>query len=148
MSPRVLTRTARRLRGLVGPALAAVLALVMLVGVMRAGARYFYCPTMHMVIDRPCCAGDGDPRRADEDAFVAEVRSRDCCEEHVLGKLPSAAVSSATPLADVPLLAVVAPLFVPVRALPLAAPSRFEHDTRAGPKALARHRAELMAFLI
>lgn len=124
---------------------AALLAVVVLVGVMRAGARYFYCPMMRVVIDAPCCAGDG---RNDEDLTGSvEVRSRDCCEERVLGKLPSGAVTCPPAIVDAPLLAVVPPVTVASRALPVARPSRFEHEGRAGPRASARHRAELMVFL-
>lgn len=127
---------------------AALLATVtMLIGVVRAGGRYFYCPMMHVVIDAPCCAGDRRSSSDEDRADSVEMRSSDCCEEHVLRKLPSGAVSPAPPVFDAPLVAVISAVAVTYHAPPEVTRSRFDHENRAGPASTARHRAELMVFL-
>jgi hypothetical protein len=131
---------------------AALVALVVLVGVLRAGASYVYCPIMQQITEASCCAGDRD---SDDDAtgapiaeVGAEVRSRDCCEHHVLGKLPkTAAASFPTPLLATPLVAVLPAPSVELVAVVSNPTAHFEHEGRAGPRAAARHRAELMVSL-
>jgi hypothetical protein len=138
-------------RGPLARVAAALVALVVLFGVVRAGASYVYCPIMQQITEASCCAGDreGDDATADSTADVgAEVRSRDCCEHHVLGELPkTAAPSVPTPLLATPLVAVLpAPSAELVAAVSNPA-AHFEHEGRAGPRAAARHRAELMVSL-
>lgn len=125
---------------------AALLAVLMLAGVLRAGASYVYCPAMRMVADAACCSGDRSAEH--EDADTIQVRTRDCCEKHVVGRLPAVrgAVTAAHALAA-PLLAVLpAPTTGPERS-DLNVGFRFDHEGRAGPIASARHRAELMVSL-
>jgi hypothetical protein len=126
--------------------LAAFVALVTLLAVLRAGSSYVYCPSMQRVTDGPCCADD---RHVEHDeATAAELRSRDCCESHVLGKLPAVGSTASAPhLLAAPVLAVLpAATVVDHRSAPLAS-ARLDHEGRAGPVASARHRAELMVFL-
>lgn len=125
---------------------AAVVAVVMLVGVLRAGARYVYCPSMERVIDAPCCAGDR--HRGHEGEPAAELRSRDCCEQRVLGRLPASASTAdpPQPLAA-PLVGTVPAPSEAEGAIVDVTRSRFERECRAGPMALLRHRAELMVAL-
>jgi hypothetical protein len=132
-------------RGPLARVAAALVALIVLVGVLRAGASYVYCPMMQQISEASCCAGD---READDDATTATIASRDCCEHHVLGKLPkTAAPSVPTPLLATPLVAVLpAPSAELVSATSNPA-AHFEHEGRAGPRAAARHRAELMVSL-
>jgi hypothetical protein len=126
--------------------LAALVALITLLAVLRAGSSYSYCPSMQRVTDGPCCADD-HPADLDEAAAV-QLRSRDCCESHVLGKLPSVgAIASAPYLLASPIIAVLpAPTFEEWSRAPIAS-ARLDHEGRAGPVASARHRAELMVFL-
>lgn len=138
---------------------AAVLAVVVLLAVVRGGARYFYCPMMHAVIDAPCCDGDGprDPTELDEldelrdplgTLASSEARSRDCCEERVLAKLPSTGLTTTPEPFDAPQqTSIIAPITALSQRVAAVRPSRFEHDDRAGPASTARHRAELMVFL-
>ena len=143
-----------RVRRFAARVAAGVVTIVVLVGLLRGGARYFYCPMMHAVIDAPCCPGDGqagleslDQRH---DGETAELRARDCCEEHVLAKLPKAAAGAAPLSLHAPLLALVPPEGPRLNRLHLRSmvwASHFEHDNRAGPPSAARHRAELMVFL-
>ena len=138
----------RRARAWLARAASVIVAFVMLVGVLRAGSRYVYCPSMQRVIDAPCCAGDRHAAHGEDDVVI-ELRSRDCCEQHVLGKLPAVAGGAvATPQAfAAPLLATLpAPPFA-TNALLVAVRARVEGDCRAGPIASARHRAELMVAL-
>lgn len=124
-----------------------VVALVVLVGVLRGGARYVYCPSMQMITDAPCCAGD---RHSEHDADATrELRARDCCEQHVIGTLPATGATSHTPSSFVaPLVATLPPPALDAPAGAAAAVVRPDHECRAGPIALARHRAELMVALI
>jgi hypothetical protein len=133
-------------RALLAHVAAALVAVVVLVGVLRAGTRYSYCPSMQRVIDVPCCAGDR--RGHHEDAAEMQVRSRDCCEQHVIAKLPSAAGTSVAPHLAAParVTALAAPTAHP-RQTGLHARLRFDHEGRAGPMATARHRAERMVSL-
>jgi hypothetical protein len=79
---------------------------------------------------------------------VTELRSRDCCEHHVLGRLPSVGSLGAPPLLMTsPVLAVLpAPTADGHGTAPIAV-LRLDHEGRAGPKVSARHRAELMVSL-
>ena len=70
--------------------LRALVAVVVLVGVARAGSRYFYCPVMDAVLAQPCCgqhsaAGHDDPATPD-----SQITKRECCEEATLAGLPDA----------------------------------------------------------
>ena len=136
------------MRAWLARAASVVVAVVMLVGVMRAGSHYVYCPSMQMITDAPCCAGDGHRGHGDGDTTI-ELRSRDCCEQHVLGRLPDvvgAAVHAPRAFAA-PLLATVPPPTVDTTATLVAVRARLEGECRAGPMASARHRAELMVAL-
>ena len=67
-----------------------LVALVVLVGVARAGSRYFYCPVMDTVLAEPCCGrhatvGHDDPATPD-----SQITRRECCEEATLASLPDA----------------------------------------------------------
>lgn len=140
----------RRPRAWLARAASVIVAVVMLVGVLRAGSRYVYCPSMQMVTDAPCCAGDGHRghRDADGDTTI-ELRSRDCCEQHVLGKLP-AVVGGAVHVPQAfaaPLLATLPPPTFDTTTTLVAVRARLQGDCRAGPMASARHRAELMVAL-
>ena len=129
-------------------ALAALVAFVTLVAVLRAGSSYVYCPSMQRVMVAPCCSGDSLTPHDDDGDSATELRSRDCCEHHVLGSLPSVGSLGAPPhLLASPILAVLpAPTGDCHRRAPLAA-LRLDHEGRAGPKVSARHRAELMVSL-
>jgi hypothetical protein len=129
---------------------AALVALVVLFGMLRAGASYVYCPIMQQITEASCCAGDreDDAAAASLDAMRAEVRSRDCCEHHVLGELPKGAAPSVpTLLLATPLVAVLPAPSVEVTFAASNPAAHFEHEGRAGPRAAARHRAELMVSL-
>jgi hypothetical protein len=137
---------ARRMRAWLARVASIVVAVVMLVGVLRAGSRYVYCPSMNMVTDAPCCAGDRHHR--DDDDSTSELRSRDCCEQHVLGKLPAVGTTAHAPQPfAAPLLAILPAPAVDTSTSLVAPRARFERECRAGPIALARHRAELMVAL-
>ncbi len=127
-------------------ALAALVALVTLLAMLRAGSSYVYCPSMQRVTDASCCSGE--PHADDEDACAVQLRSRDCCEHHVLGKLPSVGTTAGAPLLLAsPLLAVLPAPTVEARGTAPRASACLHHEGRAGPVAAARHRAELMVSL-
>lgn len=138
-------RFGARFRGALVRLATTAVALVTLFGFSRAGASYVYCPMMERISDAPCCAADLEEH---SETAGPEVRSPDCCEHHVLAKLPpSGSIAKPAPSFAAPFLAML-PVPVEVRAgsLPFAR-GRFEHEGRAGPIARSRHRAELMVFL-
>ena len=149
MTSRPRTPLIRRVRRIAARVAAGLFAIVVLVGFLRGGARYVYCPMMQAIIDAPCCSGDrhdGDGD-GDHEGEAAAVRSRDCCEEHVVAKLPKAAGAGARTVLDAPLVAVLPPQHPRFQPSAMDRLSHFEHENRAGPPSAARHRAELMVFL-
>lgn len=81
-------------------------ALIVLFGVLRGGGTYVFCPSMQMVSDTPCCSPDHDDEG--DGRGEASLREGECCERHVLGKLPlTSAASDPTPSFAPPLLAIV-----------------------------------------
>lgn len=146
MASRTRTPLIRRVRRVAARVAAGLFAVVVLVGFLRGGARYFYCPMMQAIIEAPCCPGD---RHVDHDheGEAAEVRSRDCCEAHVVAKLPKAAVVGAPMVLDAPLVGLLPPQIARFQGSAMLGSSHFDHENRAGPPTAARHRAELMVFL-
>ncbi len=141
-------RRQQKSRGrVVARAFAALVAFVTLVAMLRAGSSYVYCPSMQRVMDAPCCSSD-HPAEHEGDCAISELRSRDCCEHHVLGRLPSVGSLGAPPhLLAAPVLAVLpAPTLFAIRGAPVAS-ARLDHEGRAGPRVAARHRAQLMVSL-
>jgi hypothetical protein len=132
-----------RLRFLRVRVLAVVVALVTLLGVLRSGAAYFYCPMMGMSSGTACCEGRHERR---EDAPEPAVENSHCCESRRLGTLPSAAGTSAVDLGVAPIAAVLPPL--PPRAVPMLGRTAEApvHRVRAGPAPPARQRASLMTW--
>jgi hypothetical protein len=123
--------------------LATVVALITLLGVLRSGAAYFYCPMMGMSSGAACCQGTLERR---EEAPEPAVEDTHCCESRRLGTLPSASGTSGVELAVAPIAAVLPPL--PTRAVPIAARSAKApvERVRAGPAPPARQRASLMTW--
>jgi hypothetical protein len=127
---------------------ALLLAWVLLLGVVRSGAHYMYCPGMQRVAPTSCCAKHGPA--ADDHASTPQVRSQDCCRELTLDNLP--------PANDATRPCTVAPP-AETHALPQPLPStraswlgsavhRSHYASRAGPRIKARQRAELMVAQI
>lgn len=117
--------------------------LVLLVGIVRSGVRYFYCPMMGATMEDACCPSThGENAASDAPAIDAS----DCCKAKRLGHLPSGAASTSVDLADSP-LAYLLPSFDRARG---AAPPRVDvmraHDARAGPHSPARQRSSLMIW--
>jgi hypothetical protein len=123
--------------------LAAVVALVTLLGVLRSGAAYFYCPMMGMSSGTACCEGTHERR---EEAPDPAIENTHCCESRRLGTLPSAAGATSVEVGVAPVLAVLPPL--PPRAVPVSDRSAKApvHRVRAGPAPPARQRASLMTW--
>jgi hypothetical protein len=136
-----LTRAAR---GAGRALLATVLTAILLLGVLRAGDRYFYCDFMGVVTKAPCCDGAHD----DADGKRLEVRADDCCKSFRLGTLPAAAIPAEAPQAPPAVVAVVQP--VPVQLLLLPPNPRVLRGAQTGPPASfsANDRSRLMVFLI
>jgi hypothetical protein len=124
--------------------LAAVAALVLLVGVLRANARYFYCPLMDLVVARSCC----EPSREGAPEGPA-IEVSDCCEEKRIAALPSGdAVPAPNAVPDAPLATVLPASSAPPSA-PLVLAPRATLDARyRGPPPPGAARARFMVFLI
>jgi hypothetical protein len=126
--------------------LAALTAAVLLVGTLRAGSRYFTCDLMGMVSEAPCCAAC--PHRTSTKQVQAEVRAADCCEQHVVGRLPAVATSDgnvSTPPA--PMFAVFEPT-LPMPSVIAEAHGRVLASAQTGPpRALASQRSRSMVRL-
>jgi hypothetical protein len=124
-------------------ALAAAALLVLVVGVLRANARYFYCPLMDAVASRPCCEppheGTGDDPAVD---------APDCCTAMHVGALPSSASSTTVEVASAPLTAVIVAV-AGAKAVAVGGVPRAELDARhRGPPPPGEARARTMVFLI
>lgn len=136
----------RRLRAWVAQSGIVVLACVLLLGVLRAGARYYVCPAMSVVLDAPCCA---DHDEADgEDDGAAALRAGDCCRAKRLARMPTSAVPAMVQVAAAPCVGVLPPRIDGCDAQVAAATARFSQPARAGPATATERRAALMVWLI
>jgi hypothetical protein len=131
----------RRARSLVLVALSLV---VFIVGLARAGARYFYCTMADAVAPTECCSAH---HRASSDS--PDVQTPDCCEARTVDSLPSASSPRAPEAPSAP-LAALAPS---MSSLALDA-SRFVVASSRRPFVAelprpppSRERARLMVFL-
>lgn len=139
---RKLVRAARSLgRGL----LMTVMAAIVVLGVLRAGSRYFYCNAMGTVFASPCCDRSA---HGNADGAQLEVRADDCCKARSLDNLPAAAIQFLPLTPPAPFVAVLQPVAgAPFNgSVPLSA-------IRANPTGPPRlspssHRTRLMVFLI
>jgi hypothetical protein len=112
---------------------AAVLGLALVVGLLRGGSRYFYCPFMDAVTSEHCCSVS----RSD----TSTVQAADCCEVETIGAIPSAKTVTPSPeLACAPLLAVLSPPH-DLSTGSLVAPASRIGIERTGPPPLGAQRA-------
>jgi len=117
-----------------------VAALVVLVGIARSGAMYFYCPAMGAVLEASCC---GEHHASPQ----TEIAAPECCRAHRLGSLPSANAAPARGVVvAAPLLALVPAVATDLDVRAPVASLLVEHDARAGPSPPAARRAELMIW--
>ena len=135
-------RVAHAIRLELARVLAIVLGLAVIVGVLRGGSHYLYCPFMDEVVSEHCCA------QSHEDASTFEAP--DCCQTKEIGTLPSAREIAPTPELPAPLLLAFLP---PLRDLAVEArhapPPRFEIVGTGPPSPpRAKRAARLMVFLI
>ena len=137
--------TIRLVRAIAARLGAITVAFVLLVGVLRSGKSYFFCPMMTAVFDAPCCGGDehGD----DHDDRVSEVRAPDCCQAKRIGNMPSSALSSVPDVFPSPCVAVL-PARDGADAFDVGASTvGYTQPARAGPRSANERRAELMVWL-
>ncbi len=126
---------------------AMLVVLTTLVGVLRAGARYFYCPMMGEVVAEDCCAASKTARGTKTPAF----ETPDCCQAKFVDALPAGdAFAPSTEIAAAPLTALVQP--VPHATVLTALPPHLFRQTlqRAGPPTPTgpQRVARLQVFLI
>ena len=95
-------KTWRAARRALGRAFALVAITALIVGLVRANARYFYCPLMDSVASASCCTETHD-RSAEP-----TIDQSDCCETHRIASVPQgAAVASPPVVPDAPFVAYV-----------------------------------------
>ena len=124
---------------------ALMLGLTVLVGALRGGTHYFYCPFMNAVVTEHCCAALDEPAAGDERGAVMAV---DCCQDETTATLPSAeSTARSTELEPAPLLAFIPP-FDFVRSAPVRRGSHATIERAGGPSPTQPPRARLMVFLI
>lgn len=122
--------------------MAVLAALVLLVGVARSGARYFYCAMMQASLATSCCAAH---QSADEPDDAPALEPAECCEARHLASLPAGAPVASDLTLDAPLaFAPASPLLV-VEARVVASASTTVRPGR-GPPAPSRRRADLMIW--
>lgn len=124
---------------------AITVAIALLVGVLRSGKSYFFCPMMTAVFDAPCCGGDdhGD----EEDNGVSEFRAPDCCQAKRIGSMPASALSTVPDVCPAPCVAVL-PARDRADAFDVGASTvGYTQPARAGPPTANERRAELMVWL-
>ena len=120
---RILEKTRRA----ISRSLALVFVLAMIVGILRAGSTYLYCPFMGAMAVDACCSHATTER--------STVDRNDCCELHRLPSLPnSESVSTRVAVAPSPLVAIIAPeIFI---APELAVGTRDDFAVPTGPPIL------------
>ena len=121
--------------------LAVVVGFALVVGILRGGSHYLYCPFMDVVVTEHCCSGS----RGNAGAITAP----DCCETETVGTLPSA--SGVTPWPELPALLLIAVLspFEPAGRENLSSATRAVIEPTGPPPMRAPQRAaRLMVFLI
>ena len=125
-------------------------AFVILLGVVRGGTRFFYCPITHLAFDAPPCSQGLDETSTDDDGDAPAVRTADCCQEKWRAAAPTASTPE-VPRTSIARAAVAALLPAPPRGMELVSarmPFEIAHGVRAGPTppSARERRAELMVF--
>ncbi|MFO0739588.1 MAG: hypothetical protein U0270_27060 [Labilithrix sp.] len=130
------------LRAIVARSGVLVVAAVLLLGVLRSGARYVYCPMMNAVVAASCC----DRGEAHYEGTPA-VEGSDCCQQRRTAAMPASGTAPAEiDFGDVPSTPIATPAWLE-RAGPRAAGAlRFNHPARAGPISARKRRAQLMIW--
>lgn len=147
-----LRKLDRALRLVASRAIVVVVAIAMVLGVVRARTRFFYCPVAQLTFEAPPCSASRDgaePGGADDEQTPA-VRGADCCVEKWRAAAPPAStpnVEEAT-VARAQLVAVLPTAPVDVGPSPAKLPFAVPHAVRAGPPppSASERRAELMVF--
>jgi hypothetical protein len=135
-------RAFRAIRGASAPVMAFGLLLAFIVGLVRGGSHYLYCPFMDVVVAEHCCA---DARGA-----LPSAQTPDCCELRTIGALPtSARVPTARAIPVAPVVAMLPAVRDLTRSV-VARPSSSTSVRQTGPPPLegTRRAARLMVFLI
>jgi hypothetical protein len=118
---------------------------VLVLGVLRAGSRYFYCEGTGTVRATSCC---NEAHHGTEDGAQIEGRMDDCCKPRSVGYLPVGAIQTLPATPPAPFVAVLQN----AASVPLKASIRRDAfgANFTGPPLLSAsgHRARLMVFLI
>ena len=135
-------------RFLASRAVLVIAAMTILLGVLRGGTRFFYCPMTHLAFDEPpCTAPHGEADVTDG----PRLELPECCEEKWRAVTPRASSPSIaeTAIAPASVVALLPAAQLDITRRSLAQPMRFWHAVRAGPPPLAsERRAQLMVFNI
>jgi len=139
---RLRTKTVRKVR-----AYAALLSLCsLIVAVLVAGQRYFYCATMDRSAFTVCCDGAQEATEAEAPPHEAISELFECCESRELEANGPYGLHQGPPPLFAPLVAVLPALFA-IPDLAWSAPAETASaEIRAGPSA-SEVRATLQVFL-
>jgi hypothetical protein len=137
------TRCQRFVRSELSRLAAIALAVTFVLGVVRAGARYFYCPIMDAVVSAHCCPR-ADADRTESPALVDD----ECCDVRTNAALPAGTAAAPAPeLAAAPLLALLpAPSALDAGTRVVA--SHAMHAYRTGPPAIAHARERVARSMV
>ena len=121
---------------------AIMLGFAFILGVLRGGSHYLYCPFMNEVVTEHCCATPQDG--------ASTIEAPDCCQANTIGTLPSAASVTEPPVVPVAPRVAVLPAVLPLgNDASLAPPTRLGFEpTGPPPRSPAERTAHLMVFLI
>jgi hypothetical protein len=142
------SRASTRLRHFVVAVARALLAFVVVAGVVHSGARYFYCEALGLADVDPCLQGSS-ARGALCPTKALEASHTDCCDVIRLPSVPRGAGSESPRVHPAPVVAVVPAALDGHRAFddaPRARALAFER-WRIPPRSAGRERARLMVFL-
>lgn len=135
-------RIARTLRRETTRVVGVVLAIAFVLGIVRGGSRYLYCPFMDAVVTEHCCS--------DATSGQSAIEATDCCQPRTIGTLPIAGATAQPPeLSTSSLLAVLPAAHEMSTGVSFTPPSRFGPErTGPPPRPRSERTARLMVFLI
>jgi hypothetical protein len=120
--------------------LALLLGVSLVVGVLRGGSHYFYCPFMDVVVTEHCCTGAR--------GGATTVEAPDCCEARTIGVLPSAGSLPPVPGIAAASCVAVLPAVHDVAVVATRIPVRFTVSSTGPPPSIGAQRAARRMVLL
>jgi len=128
-----------------------LVALTLLAGFLRAGAQYFYCPMMNVVVATHCCATRSGDELGERNELSPAIELPDCCERRQAAALPAMdSTVQATVVAPAPFTSILDPTPHPTLRSALGS-GAMRATQRAGPPDVGsgvKRAVRLQVFLI